>query len=68
MQFATHYYLLIDWVGEGEAGRRRGRGKGKEKGGGGGRENVWLEDMTLGSYLSFTISGCSFNSFKLTIL
>ena len=29
MQFATHYYLLIDWVGEGE-----GEGKGKGEGGG----------------------------------
>ena len=35
MQFATHYYLLIDWVGEGEAGRRRGEGKGKGEGRGG---------------------------------
>ena len=29
MQFATHYNLLIDWVGEGE-----GEGKGKGEGGG----------------------------------
>ena len=35
MQFATYYYLLIDWVGEGEAGRRRGEGKGKGEGRGG---------------------------------
>ena len=49
--------------GGGERERRGWRGGGR-----GGRENVWLEDVTLGSYLSFTISGFSFNSFQQTIL
>ena len=34
MQFATHYYLFIDWMGEGEALRGRGQEKGKGEGGG----------------------------------
>ena len=33
MQFATHYYLLIDWVGEGE-GEGKGKGEGRGEGGG----------------------------------
>ena len=46
MQFATHYYLFIDWMEEGEALRGRGAGEGERRGGKGGRESVWLEDMT----------------------
>ena len=49
MQFATHYYLFIDWMGEGEALRGRGAGEGERRGGRGRRESVWLEDMTYGT-------------------
>lgn len=49
MQFSTHYYLFIDWMGEREALRGRGAGEGERRGGRGGRESVWLEDMTYGT-------------------
>ena len=65
MQFATHYYLLIDWVGEGEG---EGKGKGEGVGEGEGRKGKCLARGRDVRKLSFTISGFSFNSFKQTIL
>ena len=43
MQFATHYYLLIDWVGKGEG---EGKGKGEGVGEGGGAEGKMFGSRT----------------------